>query len=425
MRYCLRCCYPENTKPRMLFDEKGVCNACRTFEQRQNIDPSFWEAKKLEFGQILEEYKQKARKNGSPYDCIIPVSGGKDSHYQTYLITQVYKMKPLLVAYNHSYNSRLGIRNLRNLVEKFGCDLLRYNTNPKTARKLSLYMLSKVGDITWHHHSGIFTFPFQIAVKYKTPLVIFGEDGAGYWQGMFNLGDKVEFTKKHRQEFAMRGFEPEDVLDDPENKDITEADLAPFVFPTEEEIDTIGVRGIYVSNFDQWDQVKNTELMIKKYGFQTYQKSEQTFNLHASIDDIFEGTHNYLKYLKFGYGRCSDHASMEIRHQRMTREEGIEMIRKFEYLKRPKNLDMFLKFAGITEQEFLNKIDHLRDTNIWEKDSKGEWHLLDWIGNHIWDKGVEDVRLPIKEKWHYMTSEPIDSSHDNFDYGEEEELISL
>ena len=132
MRYCQRCCYPENTKPTIIFDDEGVCSGCRTFEERQKVD---WVKKREEFGLLLEEYKEKARKNGAAYDCIIPISGGKDSHYQAHLVTQVFKLKPLFVAYNHSYNSKIGMQNLTNMVEKFGCDLLRYSTNPKTAKK--------------------------------------------------------------------------------------------------------------------------------------------------------------------------------------------------------------------------------------------------------------------------------------------------
>jgi len=410
MRYCLRCCFPENAKPYIIFDEEGICSGCRTFEQRQKTN---WNEKQEELKNILESYKEKARKNNSPYDCVIPVSGGKDSHYQTYLVTQVYKMKPLLVAYNHGYNSRLGIRNLNNLVNQFGCDLLRYNTNPKTAKKLSLYMLSKVGDITWHHHAGIFTFPIQTAVRYKIPLVIWGEHGEAFLRGMHNLDDGVEFTKKQRQEHSMRGFEPEDILDESDNKDITTHDLGPFFYPSDDEIESIGVRGIYIGNYDSWDQKQHAEMMIKDYGFETFQNREDTFNIHSSIDDFFEVTHNYLKYLKFGYGRCTDHASLEIRWQRMAREEAIEMIKKYEYDKRPKNLDIFLKFAGISDEEFHKSVDHLRDPSVWEQDSSGNWKQKDWIGNHIWDKGVEDARLPLKDKWSYMKSKHKKPLHDN------------
>ncbi|MDE1818494.1 MAG: N-acetyl sugar amidotransferase [Thaumarchaeota archaeon] len=423
MKYCLRCCYPENTKPFIIFDEKGVCSGCRTFEKR-SLETIDWNARKEELKQILDSYKEKARKDGSPYDCIIPVSGGKDSHYQTYLMTQVYKMKPLLVAYNHGYNTKIGVRNLTNLVEKFGCDLIRYTTNPQTARKISLYMLKKVGDITWHYHAGIMTFPIQASVKYKIPLIVWGEHGEGFQLGMHNLDDKVEFTKKHRQEHLMRGFEPEDILDDAMNKDITKTDLAPFFYPSDEEIESIGTRGIYISNYDQWDAWKHTKLMIEQYGFETFQKRQTTFNLAEKVDDFFQDTHNYLKYLKFGYSRCTDHASLEIRHQRMARETGIEMIGKYEHLIRPSNLDVFLRFAGISEKQFLDSIDHLRDQSIWEKDSKGEWHLKDWIGNHIFDKGVEDARLSIKEKWYQLKSPEYEAPRDQ-KLEEDEELIFL
>jgi len=404
MRYCARCCYPENTKPSIIFDEEGVCSGCRTFEQRQTGDVD-WQKKQREFGEILNEYKIKARENGARYDCIIPVSGGKDSHYQVYVVTQIFKMKPLLVTYNHSYNTQVGIRNLSNIVEKFGCDLLRYTTNPKTAKKISRYMLSKVGDITWHYHAGIMTFPIQAAVMYKIPLIVWGEHGLGFLTGMHNLDDNVEFTKKHRQEHLMRGFEPQDILDDPENKEITEEDLAPFYYPSDDEIKSLGLRGIYLGNYDPWNQSENTKMMIEKFGFETLQTRQTTFKLDFKIEDFFQDTHNYLKYLKFGYSRCTDNVSVEIRNQRMTREEGIKLIKKHEHLIRPKNLDAFLKFAEITEQEFLDSIEHLRDKNIWTKNSKGKWELLDWIGNHINDNGVEEARLPIKGEIEILRSQ--------------------
>ena len=424
MRYCLRCCYPENTQPTIIFDDMGICSGCRTSEQRQSekID---WKRKEEELKELLEPYKERAKKNGSPYDCIIPVSGGKDSHYQAHLITQVFKMKPLFVAYNHSYNTQVGMRNLTNLVEKFGYDLLRYTTNPKTAKKLSLYMLSKVGDLTWHYHAGIMTFPILTAVRYKIPLIVWGEHGMSHLFGMYNLEDKIEFTKKHRQEHMMRGFEPDDILNDPDNKEITKTDLAPFFYPSDDEISSVGVRGIYLSNYVPWEQEKNTKMMIEKYGFETFQERKTTFNLYEKVEDFFQDTHNYLKYLKFGYGRTTDHASIEIREQRMAREEGIEMIKKYEYLHRPKNLDIFLKFAGISEKNFLDSIDHLRDPSIWEKNSNGEWELKDWIGNHIWDKGVEDTRLPIKQKWNQIKSPKYKSPRDYSSPYDDEELIFL
>lgn len=398
MRYCTRCCYPENTKPTIIFDDEGVCSGCRAFEFRSEQTEEFWEKKHKELGEILIEYKEKARKLGSPYDCILPVGGGKDSHYQAHVLTQEFKIRPLLVTYNHGYNTKIGIRNLTNIVEKFGLDMLRFTTNPKSAKKLSKYMLKKVGDVTWHYHAGINTFVMQTAARYKTPLVVWGEHGMALMFGMYNFEDNVEFTKKHRQEHSMRGFEPEDILNDPDNTDITSADLSPYVYPSDEELAEVGVRGIFLGQYDKWNAEEHVRTNIEKYQFETLQSRQTTYNLYEKIEDYYNDVHNYLKYLKFGYSRCTDHASMDIRHQRITREEGIEFIRKHEYLLRPKTLDSFLKFIEMTEKEFEDSIEHLRDTDMWQKQSNGKWKLLDWIGNHIKDSGVEEARLPIRKK---------------------------
>jgi len=223
----------------------------------------------------------------------------------------------------------------------------------------------------------------------------------------------------------MRGFEPDDILDDPENKEITKYDLAPFYYPSDDELADVGVRGIYVSNYDPWDGKTHAEMMIKMYGFQTYQKRQTTFNLYEKLEDFFQDAHNYLKYLKFGYSRCTDHSSMEIRHQRMTREDGIEMIRKYEHLVRPKNLDIFLRFSELTEEEFLDCVDYLRDSSIWEKKSNGKWELLDWIGNHINDENVEKVRLPLVDKSEFLATPREHSSRDFSNLDDDEELIFL
>jgi tRNA(Ile)-lysidine synthase TilS/MesJ len=161
MEYCKRCLYPANAKPTIILDDDGVCSGCRYHESRQNID---WQKRQEMLTDILDEHKAKAKAANNPYDCIIPVSGGKDSHFQTYIMKVVYGMNPLLVTYNHIFNTRLGIRNLNNLVEKLGVDLIRFTANPESVRKISRYMLKTVGDLTWHYHAGIRTLPFQIAV---------------------------------------------------------------------------------------------------------------------------------------------------------------------------------------------------------------------------------------------------------------------
>ncbi len=392
MEYCKRCVYPANTKPYIIFDEQGVCSGCRVHESRPKIN---WDEREKMLRELLTEYKTKAREKNQPYDCIIPVSGGKDSHYQTYLMKIIYGMNPLLVCYNHCYNTQRGIRNLRNLVKQFNVDLVRFTTSPFTAKILSKYMLKRCGDITWHYHCGIMTFPIQAAVMYKIPLIIWGEHGFADLMGMFNQDDMVEFSKKIRREHSIRGIEPVDIASDP-NSGLTMRDLAVFEYPSDEDIDRVGVRGIYLSNYLHWDARAQTKLMIDRYNFETAVQRERTFHLYDKLDDIHaDGAHDYLKYLKFGYGRATDDASMEIRHGRMTREEGIEMVRKYDDA-RPSDLDIFLHFAEMTEGEFEASVEHLRDPAIWEK-LNGKWRVRDSVVNHIGDNGVDAVRLPLKE----------------------------
>ncbi len=392
MRYCIRCVYPENAKPYIIFDDDGVCSGCRTSEQYYKVD---WKERESIFKEILEEYKIKAEKNKSHYDCIIPVSGGKDSHYQAHIIKNKYGLNPLFVTYNHLFNAPLGVRNLHNLINKFNCDLVRFTTNPGTARKISRYMLKKCGDLTWHYHCGILTFPIQVAVRYKIPLIIWAENNFYYNVGAFNPGDMVEFSRKHRKDFGLRGLEAEGMIG---HDDITRGDISPFVYPSDEEIEGVGVRGIYLSNFILWDEKKQGEMMIDMYDFQPAKAPrDRTFNLYAKLDDYHaNGAHDYLKFLKFGYGRATDDAAIMIRAGRMTREEGIELVNKHDHV-RPRDLDVWLNFVGMDEKEFLGHVESQRDPDIWEKNDKGDWVMNDSVANHVNDLNVDKVRLPIKE----------------------------
>ncbi len=393
MEYCKRCCYPANARPGIVFDEEGVCSGCRLIESRKDID---WQEREDELVALLQEYAARQRAANNPYDCIIPVSGGKDSTFQTWLVKEKYGLNPLLVSYNHTFNTPLGLRNLANLIDRLDCNLVRYTTAPGSAKRIAKYMLKKVGDLTWHYHAGIMTFPIKAAVMFKVPLIVWGEEGFSELIGMHNQDDFVEFTKKKRQEHSMRGFEPEDLLEEPDC-DLTAYDLAPFFYPDDEEIEALGVRGIYLSNYIRWNARAQTEFVIDNLGFETAQERERTFNIYDKLDDVHaNGFHDYLKYLKFGYGRATDDASTEIRHGRMTREQGIEMVAKHDSV-RPSDMDIFLEAAGMTEEEILEMIAPMRDPRIWEQKDDGSWVIKDSIANHVEDEGVDAVRVPPAE----------------------------
>ncbi|OGO95754.1 MAG: N-acetyl sugar amidotransferase [Coxiella sp. RIFCSPHIGHO2_12_FULL_44_14] len=393
MEYCTRCVYPANTRPGIVFDAQGVCSGCRLIESRPTVD---WINREQLLRELLAEYQAKQRDKGNPYDCIIPVSGGKDSTYQTYLMKQRYGMNPLLVTYNHTFNTPLGIRNLTNLIEKMDCNLLRFTTAPGAANRLSRYMLEKVGDVTWHYHAGIMTFPIRVAVMYNVPLIVWGEEGFSELMGMHNQDDFVEFTKKKRQEHSMRGFEPEDILEDPYCP-LTRYDLEPFFYPDDEVLERLGVRGIYLSNYIPWHARRQTEFIIKELDFETAQVRDRTFNLYDKLEDVHaNGLHDYLKFLKFGYGRATDDASTEIRHGYMTREQGIEMVMKYDAV-RPRDMDIFLKVQCMTKEALLAIIEPLRDPRIWQKEENNTWRLQDCVGNHKHDSRVDLVRLPLRK----------------------------
>ncbi|MFW8600411.1 N-acetyl sugar amidotransferase [Desulfobacterota bacterium M19] len=378
MRYCARCLYPENAKPTIIFDEEGVCSGCRYHESRSKLEVD-WSEREEMFVRIVEEARHMAKQRGNSHDCIVPVSGGKDSHYQVWLLKKKYGLNPLLVTFNHAYNSPSGLRNLENLVEKSGCDHVRYTAGVDSVRRVSRYMLKTVGDLTWHYHAGIRTFPFQIAVKYNIPLIVWGEHGFAELTGIVSLEDFVEFTRWTRKEHDMRGYEPTDLIG---KGGITLADLAPYFYPSDEEIERTEVKGIYLSNFFPWDAKQQAELMIKEWDFAPvcYER-DRTFNLYSKIEDHANDLHDYLKYLKFGYGRATDDASTEIRHGRMTREEGINMVKRYDE-RIPTTISCYCDFLGMSINDFYRLVDPMRDQRIWQQTEKKEWQVNDAVWKH-------------------------------------------
>lgn len=406
MDYCKRCVYPANARPGIVIDEEGICSGCRSFEQKTIFSHQInWPQRRKMLAELLAEYAARQREKKNPYDCIIPVSGGKDSHYQTWLLRKEFGLNPLLVTYNHTFNTPLGIRNLTNLVEKLDCNLLRFTTAPGSAIRMAKYMLEKIGDVTWHYHAGIMTFPIQAAVQYDIPLIVWGEEGFSELVGMHNLDDFVEFTKKKRQEHMMRGFEPEDLIEDPDCS-LTRYDLAPFFYPSDEDIERVGVRGIYLSNYVPWNAREQAEFVIKELGFESARSRDRTFNIYGKTDDIHaNGLHDYLKYLKFGYGRATDDAANEIRHGRMSRDQGIDMVLRYDAV-RPRDMDIFLRNSGMSEAELLALVESMRDPAIWERGSDGVWRTMDNAGNHRNDPGVAEARLPHVGNWQSFVPTP-------------------
>lgn len=380
MRYCSRCVYCAATATPITFDEHGVCSGCRVHEQKAKID---WKQRWKLFEELIDQYRSK-----SNYDILIPVSGGKDSYFQTHIASKVLGLKVLLVTYHGNNYLPEGEENLLRMREVFDCDHIIVRPSVPMLIKMNRIGFRLQGDNNWHAHCGIFTTPIQVAVRYKVPLMLWGEHGFMDLGGMYSYSDFVEFTAKHRLEHSLRGFDWHNFTDEgldklgrPELKEgLTAKDLLWAQYPTDEEIDSVGVRGIYLSNYVDWDGHVNFDLVAKEYGWQpARQPFERTYRTFSNLDDMHEnGIHDYLKFVKFGYGRGTDHACKDIRGGRMTREQGIEMVRKYDHVKPRRDLERWLKYVNMTEEEFDATCDTFRDKRVWRIENGN------WVKDNVW-----------------------------------------
>ena len=371
--YCQKCVYPVHAV-NLDIDDEGVCSACRTYEEIVKLDETSWETRKLKLVQILEEYKKITK---GDYDCIIPVGGGKDSYYQAHFIKSL-GFKPLLVTYYGNNFLPEGERNLQNMSKKLGCDHYIFKPSEELLIKLNRAAFYMMGDMNWHNHAGLRIIPVKLALQFKVPLFIYGEVS---WDisGMFSVNSYAEYNKRSVLEHDMRGFEAGDFIG---KEGLKKEDLSWYSLPDDKSYFENKLKGIYLGNFVRWDAYKQTDLMKELYNWEeSNEPFERTYRKISNLDDMHEnGIHDYLKYIKFGYGRCSDHASKDIRMGYMTREEGIKMVKKYDHVKPKKDLNRWLKYVNMSENEFDTFSETLRDKRVWKKDTKGNF-----AKKNIWD----------------------------------------
>ncbi len=389
MKYCKKCVYPAITV-NLALNEDGVCSSCKSFEEFEKITEEQWMQKKKKFSEIISEVKKN---NKSDYDCVIGVSGGKDSYYQAHIIASEFNLKPLLVTYHGNNFLPEGDLNRDNMRKVFDADHLVWGPSIEVLKKLNRLAFKKMGDMNWQNHCGIFTVPIIVASKFKIPLVIWGEI---FWDisGMHSPDDYVEFSARGRLEHGLRGYDySEFINDDPKDK-ITEKDMNWAKYPSDKEILESGVRGLYIGNFYKWDPNYHVELVKKKYNWKPAEKPfERTYRNFSNLDDRYEnGIHDLLKFIKFGYGRCSDHVSKDIRANYMTRKKGIELVKKYDSVV-SSDLSYWLQYVDMKEEDFWKICDKFRDPRVWWiKNSK-------WWKHNIWGTPSDygDVYLNSKE----------------------------
>lgn len=368
MIYCKKCVYPTNHPLNIILNSKGVCSGCIVHDEKNTLN---WNQREKKLFNLISPYKKSQR---NIYNCIVPLSGGKDSYFILDYVKNVLKLRPLVVTYNKHYNTLTGHRNLSNLKSKLGFSSLNLTVNPNKIKKITKVTLRKMGSIYWHCIAGQTVFPVQIACKFKIPLIIWGAHQGVDQVGMFSHTDEVEMTRKYRKEHDLMGYEAEDLLS---TSRLMESDLENFFYPSDQDIENVGVRGIYLNNYIRWDSLAQHNKMVKKYKYETL-KQLRTFDHYNDVDCVhYSGLHDYIKFLKYGYSKIHDHCSREIRLKRMTRNQAIKLVKKYTYTK-PKDIDTFLKWLEISETYFYKCINNFRDPNIWYFNN-GHWKLKDTV----------------------------------------------
>ena len=366
LKYCKNCLYP-HTKPDLTIHENGLCDACIYVEVLNKID---WKKRKEELGEILEKYKSK---DGSNYDCIIPVSGGKDSHYQTHVIKNEFGLNPLCVSYHLPEFTDLGRKNIDNL-KKLNVDVLEFTPNPDVCLKMQKIGFTEFGDAQLPEHFGIFTFPVQIAVKYKIPLIIWGENSQAEYGGPAEDAQSNKLDEKWTKNYGTRVGGQTKNHQSIENLDdygIDKKFLQAYQYPKKEEINEVGILGIFLGYYLRWNVKKQLDV-VKKLGFNVHDgPTEGTFTNYENLDNKVQGIHDYIKWLKFGYGRATDNASILIRLGELTRDSGLELVKQYEGKIPTKYLDEFLEKWDMSFEQFLEICNKFTNKDLFKKDSDG------------------------------------------------------
>ena len=372
--FCKKCVV-SNQRPRIIFNEEGVCSACEyAYRKNHVID---WDVRERELRELLDKYRSA---DGS-FDVIVPASGGKDSGMVAHQLKHRYGMHPLTVTWAPFLYTDVGWKNYINFVNS-GFDNVLYNPNGILHRKLARVAFELKGDHWEPFAFGQKAYPFHMALKFGIPLIFYGENGEVEYGGSMKNADKSHESPEDWEELYFKGagvdallaagremgiFSPEEVAS--KNFDLYKAPPLPA-------IDKLGVQMHWWSYYHKWVPQENFYYAQKNTGFTANEhgRSEGTYSKYASLDDKTDGFHFYLAFIKFGIGRCTSDAAHEIRDGHITREEGVALVRRFDGEFPKRHFKEFLEYLDITEEHFWEVIDRYRQPHLWEK-SNGEWKL--------------------------------------------------
>ncbi|MFC1504050.1 N-acetyl sugar amidotransferase [Spirochaetota bacterium] len=370
MKYCKKCVMPD-TRPGIVFNADGICQACVNYELRSKVD---WEKRWGELTNLCSKYKKKAK----DYNCIIAVSGGKDSHYQTHMMKEKLGMNPLLVTVEDNFPmTNAGVHNLKNISEAFGCDIISLKPNIKNQKIIMKYTFEKYGKPTWYIDRLIYTYPLYMALKFNIELIIYGENisfeyGGNFGEETYSAKDQIKngvASDISFKEFTSLGVHEEDLylLNAPDNKELDK------------------IEPVYLSYFIPWNSVRHYKLAQSR-GFRDL--THEWIRTHHienfdQIDSRAYLIHPWMKYPKFGHATATDYASRLIRYGMLSRDEALRLVKKHDHALDPMAIDDFCNFLGYSRSEFWSIIDRFYNKDLFIKNEIECWELKNpvWVGS--------------------------------------------
>jgi N-acetyl sugar amidotransferase len=367
LKYCSNCCLP-NTKPGVILDEKGWCNGCRSSVKKDLID---WDSREKELQKIVDEIKAK---NNPFYDCVVPVSGGKDSWYQAYIIAKRYGLKVLCVSVAPHLPTTEGIHNLNTMIKDLNVDHIKITLKNSVIKKLRQKCFFEMGEPNWAEHCCVLAGVVQAALLYDVSLIVWGEDVSFEFGGIQSQESKPSALDINKADL-IKNKSVLDFLGD----DISKRDVFFYMYPEYEKLLSSGIQSIYLGHFDKWDGRMHYNF-AKERGFHSRAQGPLSGNYidYDNIDEKLCEINIWFKYLKFGFWRPTDQTCYDIWNKRLSREDAVKIIQKVQDEFPSEYFEDFLRFHGITEKEFFDTVDRYRNQKIWHK-INGKWELKEKI----------------------------------------------
>ncbi|MFC1954518.1 N-acetyl sugar amidotransferase [Chloroflexota bacterium] len=376
MKHCKICLMPD-TRPGSIFDNEGVCQACRNYETLERVD---WQERKEELKRLCDKY----RRDDDYYDCVIPVSGGKDSHFQVYMMKEEMKMHPLLICVADPFtHTAVGIHNLNNLGETFNCDFMVFNGSLDLFRRVTAIGFEELGEPLRYIETEIYTVPYKYAVAFNIPLIVFGENAA------FLYGTTAEDSNS-AQKYISAGHSASgeklgnEITDFWHKRGILPQEMNAIIPPSQESVDSVKPEAVFMSYYVPWDDEKN-RLIAVRYGFQDLHHEwmrEGSIEDYSQIDSLGYFVHLWMKYPKFGFSRTTDIASRWVRKGKITREEGKKLVMEHDHKLDQKSMEDFISFMGYRPRQFWDIVERFWNLEIFEK-IDGLWKLKNPVYSNL------------------------------------------